>query len=110
MYTPKAFSEPDVGANLDFVEQQGFGVLISSGVGGPVITHLPVLVERGQGRLCLLRGHVAGAHLREAQLFETAPQRVLGDDVVATHVDAAQQGNESLRPLRHYCSPTPAPL
>ena len=62
MYTPKAFNEPDVGTNLDFVEQQGFGVLISSGVAGPVITHLPVLVERGQGRLCLLRGHVAKAN------------------------------------------------
>ena len=62
MYTPKAFREPDVGANLKFVERQGFGALISSGPEGPVITHLPVLVERDRGRLCLLRGHVAQAN------------------------------------------------
>ena len=62
MYTPKAFREPDVGANLDFVEQQGFGALISVGAAGPVITHLPVLVDRGQGKLCLLRAHVARAN------------------------------------------------
>ena len=36
MYTPQAFREPDVGANLDFVEQQGFGALISIGAAGPV--------------------------------------------------------------------------
>ena len=59
MYTPQAFSEPDVGANLDFVEQQAFGALISTGSAGPVITHLPVLVDRDRGRLCLLRAHVA---------------------------------------------------
>ena len=62
MYTPKAFSEPDVGANLDFVEQQAFGALISTGSAGPVITHLPVLVDRDRGRLCLLRAHVAKAN------------------------------------------------
>ena len=59
MYTPKAFTESDVGANLDFVEQQAFGALISTGAAGPVITHLPVLVDRERGRLCLLRAHVA---------------------------------------------------
>ena len=62
MYTPKAFREPDVDANLDFVEQQGFGALIGAGAEGPVITHLPVLVDRDQGRLCLLRAHVAKAN------------------------------------------------
>ena len=62
MYTPKPFRESDVGANLDFVEQQGFGVLISSGSAGPVLSHLPVLLDRSQGRLCLLRAHVAKAN------------------------------------------------
>lgn len=62
MYTPKAFREPDVGANLDFVEQQGFGALISVGAEEPAITHLPVLVDRDRGRLCLLRAHVAKAN------------------------------------------------
>ena len=62
MYTPHAFREPDVGANLDFVEQQGFGALISVGAAGPAITHLPVLVDRDRGRRCLLRAHVAKAN------------------------------------------------
>ena len=62
MYTPKGFREPDVGANLDFVEQQGFGALFSTGPVGPVITHLPVLVDRKRGRLCLLSAHVAKAN------------------------------------------------
>ena len=62
MYTPQAFREPDVGANLDFVEQQAFGALISTRSAAPLITHLPVLVDRDQGRLCLLRAHVAKAN------------------------------------------------
>ena len=62
MYTPPQFREPEVGVNLDFVEQQGFGMLISEGAAGPVISHLPVLVDRSQGRHCLLRGHVAKAN------------------------------------------------
>lgn len=59
MYTPEAFRQSDVGVNLDFVEEQGFGVLISSGAAGPAISHLPVLLERDRGRICLLRAHVA---------------------------------------------------
>lgn len=62
MYTPHPFREPDIGVNLDFVEQQGFGVLISDGDADPVISHLPVLVDRSHGRLCLLRAHVAKAN------------------------------------------------
>ena len=62
VYTPHPFRESDVGINLDFVEQQGFGVLISNGAAGPVISHLPVLVDRSQGRHCLLRAHVAKAN------------------------------------------------
>ena len=62
MYAPQAFREPDVGANLDYVEKQGFGALISAGAAEPVITHLPVLVDRDQGGLCLLRAHVAKAN------------------------------------------------
>lgn len=62
MYTPKPFRELDVGANLDFVERQAFGALISTGSTGPMITHLPVLVDRDRGRLCLLRAHVAKAN------------------------------------------------
>ena len=62
MYTPHQFREPDVGVNLNFVEQQGFAVLISNCATGLVISHLPVLVDRGQGRHCLLRAHVAKAN------------------------------------------------
>ena len=60
MYIPSAFSEPDVDANLDFVRQQGFGALISVGAAGPVITHLPVLVDRERGRICLVRARRQG--------------------------------------------------
>lgn len=59
MYTPEPFRQSDVDVNLDFVEEQGFGVLISSGATGPAISHLPVLLERDRGRICLLRAHVA---------------------------------------------------
>ena len=62
MYTPEAFRQSDVGVNLDFVEEQGFGVLISSGAAGPAISHLPVLLERDRGRICRLRAHVAKAN------------------------------------------------
>ena len=62
MYTPEPFRQSDVRVNLDFVEEQGFGVLISSGAAGPAISHLPVLLERDRGRICLLRAHLAKAN------------------------------------------------
>ena len=65
MYTPHPFREPEVGRSASIStlsNKQGFGVLISNGATGPVISHLPVLVDRGQGKLCLLRAHVAKAN------------------------------------------------
>ena len=62
MYVPESFNEPDREVILDLVEAHGFATLLSWTGGDPVVSHIPLLVDRavpGQERLL---GHVARAN------------------------------------------------
>jgi len=62
MYIPAAFAEPDLSRLHDFIEQYGFGVLVSQNDGLPFASHLPFLLERAAGPHGTLVGHVARAN------------------------------------------------
>ena len=62
MYVPAAFAEPDLSRLHDFIEQYGFGVLVSQNDGLPFASHLPFLLERAAGPHGTLVGHVARAN------------------------------------------------
>lgn len=62
MYTPVAFAETDLTKLLDFIETHSFGLLVTQRDGMPFATHLPFLLERNNGPLSALVGHVARAN------------------------------------------------
>jgi transcriptional regulator len=72
MYIPESFNEPDREVALDLIDQHGFATLISwsGGEPEPVVSHLPLLVERGPAGPVLL-GHFARAN-PHAQLCDGA--------------------------------------
>ncbi|MGP1393900.1 MAG: FMN-binding negative transcriptional regulator [Inquilinaceae bacterium] len=59
MYTPPAFAVADDLDNLATVRDHNFGLLISAGPDGPLITHVPFLLDAESG---LLTCHVAKAN------------------------------------------------
>ena len=66
MYLPESFNEQDRELVLDMIDQNGFATLISwtgadGGTGEPVVSHLPLMIERRPDGLHLL-GHLARAN------------------------------------------------
>lgn len=62
MYTPKHFALDDVAAQHAVIEACDFGVIVSNGPDGLFATHIPLLLERGEGAFGTLYGHLARAN------------------------------------------------
>jgi transcriptional regulator len=62
MYNPASFAEHDVSKLHAFLRRHSFATLVSSGEGGLVASHLPLLLDPGAGRLGHLLGHMARAN------------------------------------------------
>ena len=63
MFTPRLFHEADKDRLHDLIDAHSFGVLVAHGMqGGPEISHLPFLLDRGAGACGTLRVHVARAN------------------------------------------------
>ena len=62
MYNPASFAEHDVSKLHAFLRRHSFATLVSSGEGGLVASHLPLLLDPRAGRLGHLLGHMARAN------------------------------------------------
>ncbi|QDT98465.1 FMN-binding negative transcriptional regulator [Gimesia aquarii] len=62
MYVPSAFSITDLNELHNFIEQHSFATLISQKDNEPFASHLPVLLDRNQGKQGRLIGHFAKAN------------------------------------------------
>ncbi len=65
MYLPKHFKQADLNQIDRIIEQNGFGLLVSTVNGEPFASHIPMLLDRveDQGRTrMMLYGHVARAN------------------------------------------------
>jgi len=62
MYIPSVFAESDLAKLHDFIERNGFGVLVSQVDGEPFASHLPFLLGRNSGSHGTLIGHMARAN------------------------------------------------
>lgn len=71
MYVPASFHETDQAKLHDFMEQHAFATLVSPAAGGPVASHLPLLVDRHVGAHGQLIGHFARANSH----WELAPKQ-----------------------------------
>jgi transcriptional regulator len=62
MYIPAHFAESDRAVLHEFIEKNGFGLLVSNQGGEPFASHLPFLLNRDAGPHGALIGHMAKAN------------------------------------------------
>lgn len=62
MYTPQAFQETDLCKLHDWMERSSFALLVSGEDDELVASHLPLLLDRSNGELGTVRGHMARAN------------------------------------------------
>lgn len=73
MYTPEAFRVDELPALHDLVEAESFALLTCAADdtrAAPLASHLPLLLDRSDGPLGTLWGHVAKANLHAERLFD----------------------------------------
>lgn len=75
MYIPKYFAENDTETIAGLIADFPFGVLVSGGVGAPLASHLPFLVEQRDGENMLI-GHMARAN-PHWQMFESGGEALV---------------------------------
>jgi transcriptional regulator len=68
MYTPKHFALDDLAAQHAVIEACDFGIVVSNSADGIVATHIPMMLEAGEGKFGTLYGHMARAN-PHGQLF-----------------------------------------
>jgi transcriptional regulator len=61
MYVPRSFAETDRDVLFDLAEHHGFATLVGFGHDAPIVSHVPLLVDRSAERERLV-GHVARAN------------------------------------------------
>ena len=70
IYLPPAFAESNPEALHELIEASGFATLISPDADDPMITHLPLLLDRARGAAGTLIGHVARGNPHWRKLME----------------------------------------
>lgn len=76
MYLPADFLASDQGLLHDLMERFGFATLITVVDGKPLVTHLPLLVDRDSGEYGRLIGHMARAN-RQWESFDRAGEALV---------------------------------
>lgn len=62
MYCPEAFREDRTEVLHALMRTHGFATLVSVADGAPMVTHLPLHLDAGEGESAVLRGHMARAN------------------------------------------------
>jgi len=62
MYVPQSFAELEQETLLDFIEQRSFATLVTQDADRPVVSHIPLLLDRTTGTDGCLIGHMARAN------------------------------------------------
>ena len=77
MYVPREYREDDTKKLHALIASHSFGLLITTGEDGPLVSHLPFLLEPDSGERGTLLGHVARAnpHARVLEAPLDSPSR-----------------------------------
>ena len=70
MYTPTVFEETDLERLFELIQAYPFALLTTWPMGVPVMTHLPLILEAGQGEYGTLFGHLAKKNPQSQHLIE----------------------------------------
>lgn len=73
MYQPPFFREEDRERLYALIESGGFGLLVSNGPAGPLVTHIPFLIDRFRGQAGVLQSHMARANPHWQELHDGDP-------------------------------------
>jgi transcriptional regulator len=82
LYNPTAFREQELAALHAHIEGVGFATLVTVGDDGPLVSHLPLMLDPRAGRYGQLTGHLARANpqWRASDLAEPALAIFMGAD------------------------------
>lgn len=73
MYIPKYYQIEDISAIRDFIEENGFAILISQADGRPWATHIPLILDKNAEGGDVLAGHISKAN-RQWEEFENTKE------------------------------------
>ncbi len=62
MYIPKHYNNENLSEVKEFIQQNSFGILISSSNGRPLATHIPLELSKSKQGKNILQGHVSKAN------------------------------------------------
>ena len=81
-YTPAAFRETDTAALHAMMAGAGLATLVTQSAAGPLVSHLPLLLDPAGGAMGVLTGHVARANpqWKASDLSQPAVAIFLGPD------------------------------
>jgi len=77
MYVPEAFAETRLPVLHAAMRACGLPILVSVTASGPVATHVPLLLEAGEGPFGTLYGHVARANTQWREALAALPSLVI---------------------------------
>jgi transcriptional regulator len=82
LYNPPAFKVAETDVLHDHIDRAGLVTLVSVGTEGPLVSHLPLLLDRREGSLGRLVGHLARANpqLKQSDLSREAVAVFHGPD------------------------------
>jgi transcriptional regulator len=82
LYSPPAFRIDELPALYDHIEACGLAMLITASARGPLVSHLPLILDRDAGPRGELIGHLARANLQwsESDLTKPAVAVFMGPD------------------------------
>jgi transcriptional regulator len=107
MYIPAAFRQDDTAALHKQMRASRLPLLISHGAQGLLASHLPLLLESGEGRFGTLYGHFARANSQWRDLAEGSPALVVfqgPDAYVSPSWYAAKAEHGKVVPTWNYVS------
>ena len=86
LYNPPAFRVDDLAKLFDHIDNTGLATLVTVGPDGPLVSHVPLLLERDTGEKGKLIGHVARANpqWRDSDLAKSAVAIFMGPDAYVT--------------------------
>ncbi len=102
LYRPTHFRVDDAQALDAFIERHAFGTLVSSGVLGLQVSHIPFLPERDEGGKLRLLGHVARAN-PQWETLEAADHVLAIFEGPHGYVSPSWYGQHPAVPTWNYC-------
>ena len=105
LYTPAAFRETDLPALHDHISACGLAMLVTASDGGPLVSHLPLILKRDAGPYGTLVGHLArpNPQWRESDLSKPAVAVFMGPDAyVSPSWYASKQTDARVVPTWNY--------